>query len=146
MQVFQDELIGAATVWAEGRSEPRTGQVAIAEVIRNRTRARYASKGTVASTVLWPKQFSCWNESTVWRHKILELDLDSPEVVEAVTAWRIAWDKNVESNVANGANLYHTINPPPEAKKWPPYWATKPGVKLVATIGDHKFYTDGNGK
>jgi spore germination cell wall hydrolase CwlJ-like protein len=143
MRLFPERLIGIATIWAEARSEPRSGQVAVGEVILERTKSGYSSHGTVESTVLWPKQFSCWNESTPWREKILGLDLEDPTVAEALLAWDIA-----EANIATGetltkgAQLYHTIARPATAKAWPPGWATKPGVKEVVRIGGHVFYRD----
>lgn len=141
MRIFADEALAVATIWAEARSEPRSGQVAVAEVIRNRTRSRYSSDGTVASTVMRRKQFSCWNDSTEWREKILELDWESPEVQEARAAWMIAMEH--DSDTVKGSVLYHTISPPAGALVWPPNWSKSPTAKLVAQIGRHVFYTDG---
>lgn len=143
MRLFDRRLIGASTIWAEARSEPRSGQVAVGEVILERTRLQYSSHGTVESTVLWPKQFSCWNDSTPWREKILGLDLEEPAVAEALLAWDIA-ESNVSAGITltKGAVLYHTIARPATAQSWPPGWATKPGVKEVARFGAHVFYTD----
>lgn len=143
MRLFDPRLIGGGTIWAEARSEPRSGQVGVGEVIIKRTLTKYSSHGTVESTVLWPKQFSCWNESTPWREKILGLDLEDPTVAEALLAWDIA-EANIRTGntLTKGAVLYHTIARPATARAWPPGWATKPGVKEVARIGAHVFYTD----
>lgn len=140
MRIISDEALAIATIWAESRSEPRSGQVAVAEVIRNRTAQRKASNGSVASTILWPKQFSCWNDSTSWRDKIVSLDWEHPEVQEARAAWLIATHQ--DSETVRGATLYHTVTSPGPRLLWPPSWANSPKVHRVATIGRHIFYTE----
>lgn len=56
------------TLWAEARSEPVEGQIAVASVIRNRVGKRFGD--TYKAVCLAPKQFSCWNpgadENHVW--------------------------------------------------------------------------------
>lgn len=141
MRMFSEDAIAIATIRAEAQSEPRSGQVAVGEVIRNRTEQRYASSGTIASTVLRRKQFSCWNDSTPWREGILDLDYDDPTVAEAKAAWTIV--KEQRSDTVKGAVLYHTVARPAGVSVWPPSWALQPTVKLVATINAHRFYTDG---
>jgi spore germination cell wall hydrolase CwlJ-like protein len=141
--LFADEALAVATIWAEARSEPLQGQIAVAEVIRNRMERRYSSNGTVAGTVLRPYQFSCFGDGTAWRPRIFGLKWDDPEVHLAQQAWKIAMglgDADERSNVAGGAVLYHTIAAPSEVSAWPPRWART--CAKVATIGRHIFYDD----
>lgn len=51
----------ALTVWAESRSEPVEGQVAVAWVIKNRAARR---RQTIQKVCLAPWQFSCWWEDS----------------------------------------------------------------------------------
>ena len=137
MRLFEGRAVGIATVWAEARSEPFEGQVAVAEVILKRADTGYSSDGTIEGTVLRPKQFSCWNESTPWRSKILALDFDDPWVQRAADAWDAA---AAGSEFSKGAVLYHTIQAPKGVKSWPPYWAKAKSVIETVRIGGHVFY------
>lgn len=60
---MSDHTAVALTMWAEGRSEPIQGLIAVGCVIRNRLR-RYldfeAEAPTYRAVCLAPKQFSCW--------------------------------------------------------------------------------------
>lgn len=138
-RMFSDEAIAVATIWAEARSEPLEGKVAVAEVIRNRMKLGYFSKGTVATTVFRALQFSCFNHDNPWRPVIFELDWDSPAVQECRQAWQLAVGG---SNTVGEAVLYHTVAPPGPVKHWPPVWATAPQVVAVKTIARHVFYED----
>jgi hypothetical protein len=119
--------------------------VAVAEVIRNRMERRYSSDGTVAGTVLRPKQFSCFDEP--WRARLFQHHWDEDIVVQARQAWDIAFNDDgtgERSNLTGGAVLYHTIADPGRkvAPVWPPVWAVKPGVVETARILGHVFYDD----
>ena len=106
---------------------------------------RYASDGTVAGTILRAKQFSCLNDSTPWRTRLFNLQWQDPAVRRARAAWETAFGDDgsgERSDLVQGAVLYHTIQPPAGVKQWPPRWATAPGVREVARVGDHIFYTD----
>lgn len=137
-RMFSDEAIAVATLWAEARSEPLEGKIAVAEVILNRMKLSYFSNGTVAGTVFRPWQFSCFNHDNKWRNVIFELDWDSPAVKECREAWRLAQT----SKSVGEAVLYHTIAQPAGTKVWPPRWATAPRVQPVKTITRHIFYED----
>jgi spore germination cell wall hydrolase CwlJ-like protein len=45
MNLFSDLILGAGTVFLEAEGELYEGKVMVAEVIRNRTMKKYASKG-----------------------------------------------------------------------------------------------------
>src|SRR5690242_9293677 len=74
MRLISDTALAAVTIWQEARGEAYAGKLAVAEVIRNRIKERYASDGTVAGTVIRPKQFSGWNSSDSNRIPSLQID------------------------------------------------------------------------
>lgn len=51
------EQLLALTIYGEARGEPLEGQVAVANVIKNRV----GINGDYRNVILKPKQFSCWN-------------------------------------------------------------------------------------
>lgn len=139
-------VLGISCLIGEAENQGRPGMVAVAEVIRNRMEKRYASDGTVAGTVLRPKQFSCFDEK--WRARLFQLRWDEPSVVLARQAWDIAFNDDGtgrRSDTVGGAVLYHTIQAPVSAARWPPVWATAPGVVETARVQAHVFYRD-NGR
>jgi spore germination cell wall hydrolase CwlJ-like protein len=152
--LFANTALAVATIVAEAGNQPLSGQIAVAEVIRNRTERRYASDGSIAGTVFKPWQFSCFGDGTPWRARIFKLTWADLQVQEAFRAWLTAHahvdgGQSERSDVAKGAVLYHTIQAPVVKGKpvpWPPKWATAPGVVEVARIGDHVFYDDRNGR
>ena len=130
--MIPDELWGALCIFAEARSEPFEGQVAVGCVIRNRMARKYASDGTVTSTVWWPKQFSWTNSTDGQRTRVLRADENDP-------AWRVAvkaWEESAFSRAVGDAVLYYA--------DWisAPDWAHAPGVKPVRQIGRHRFFTE----
>jgi N-acetylmuramoyl-L-alanine amidase len=133
MKLISPVALGVACVWAEARGEPFEGKVAVAEVILRRTRLRYFSHGTVASTVLWPFQFSCLNTTDPQRLRMFDLDDADPVVQECVLAWYAA---KAGSSHVPGAVLYHATSIEP------PAWAKSPKVRRVAQIHRHVFYAD----
>lgn len=61
-------LVAARTVYAEARSETRTGRLMVAQTLWNRVFSPVRWWGTTLQTVcLKPWQFSCWNPRTVER-------------------------------------------------------------------------------
>ncbi|HTM09558.1 MAG TPA: cell wall hydrolase [Verrucomicrobiae bacterium] len=129
MRLISDTALAAITIWQEARGEPYEGKLAVAEVIRNRMRERYASDGTVAGTVLRPKQFSGWNSDDTNRIPSLKIDDNDPIAAECIRAWKEATEKN--TCVAKRALLYYA---PALAL---PGWAK--GCLEVARIGRHAF-------
>ena len=119
--------IAIQTIILEAQGESLEGQIAVGEVIRNRTddvytHGRYDDR--VAQVVKRPYQFSCWNN-----HLIAKLRL--PRV--SGEAWQRAskaWAESEESNLTNGATHYHAIGVSPK-------WASG---KVGKRIGNHVFY------
>ena len=129
MRLIADYLWGVMTVWQEARGEPFDGKVAVAEVILRRTKLKYRSDGSIASTCLRDRQFSGWNNSDPNRIKAATLDSMDPGVQDCVKAWTEAADRG--SNLVPGATHYfnaHIVSPP---------WAKD--AEVVAVIGNHTF-------
>ena len=133
VRLVDDDHWAIMTIVGESLGEPYIGKVAVAEVIRNRMKRKYASDGTVIGTVLRAKQFSMWDDRA--RLLAASADDDYIRVGDCVRAW----EDSKDSNVTNGAVLYHTI------MIETPRWATAPSVKESTTIHRHRFYTDGEG-
>ena len=127
---------GVLTVIQESLGEPYEGKLAVAEVIRNRMRRKYASDGTVIGTVLRPSQFSGWNSRDPSLLMSAKADDDHMAVRDCIKAWIEAFEH--ETNTVSGSVLYHAdyVKPP---------WASAPSVKLICKKGRHLFYTDRGG-
>lgn len=123
----------ALTIAQEASSEPFETKVGVAEVIRNRTERKIFSKGTIASTVLFPLQFSGWNTNDPNRARVAELDISSGTMQSCIQAYRNAFEG--KTNLVLGATLFHA--------DWvKPDWALSDKVKHVATFGRTLFYTE----
>jgi spore germination cell wall hydrolase CwlJ-like protein len=133
MRLVDDDTWAILTIAGEALGEPLEGKVAVAEVIRNRMKRRYASDGTVIGTVLRAKQFSMWDDHA--RLLAANADDDHPRVRECVEAWKLS----ATTDITGGAVLYHTIMIDR------PYWAKASSVEELKTIGRHVFYDDRNG-
>jgi spore germination cell wall hydrolase CwlJ-like protein len=123
------------TIAQEASSEPYTGKVAVAEVIRNRMKTRHFSDGTIQSTVLWPYQFSGWNTRDPNRTRAANYELDSTVITDCIKAFKAAFES--DSNFAMGANLYHA-----QTMKEYPSWTRSPKVQRLVQIGNHIFYKE----
>ena len=135
-----DVDILALTVWAESRGEPVEGQIAVANVIKNRV-ALGRWGGSFEAVCRAPMQFSCWNEGTDANHQALlalaNLVTSGHEPVDP----RFAQARWIAAGIASGALLdnvrgatyYHvrTMNPFPR-------WAL--GQIPCASLGAHLFY------
>lgn len=136
-----DVVTLARTLWGEARGESMDGQIAVAWVIRNRaTRARFAGRlvgrqGATAHVCLAPWQFSCWNEGDPNRAKLLVLREDQCRGEIGVASDVL---DGLVADPTNGADHYHTIDPPPWAEAWPPDWSTT--MRETARFGGHVFY------
>lgn len=119
--------LAVATIYGEAAGEPYQGKLAVGEVIRNRMKRKHWSDGTVAGTVLRPRQFSLWNTETLGRIRTCRLNTDDPVVREC----QRAWDESALTNVTSGALYYHAdyVLPP---------WVG--GMELTVQIGRHLFY------
>ena len=129
MRLISDTALAAITIWQEARGEAYEGKLAVAEVIRNRMKERYASDGTVAGTVLRPKQFSGWNGGDPNRIPSLKIDDGDEAAAGCIRAWKEAMEQNTYT--AKGALLYYA---PALAA---PEWAR--GCTELARIGRHVF-------
>jgi hypothetical protein len=132
MRMFYDIDLAVANLWAEARGESLEGKIAVAEVVRTRTKRRYASNGTIASTIFWPYQFSGFNTDNAWRSKIFELDNIDAVVRECFEAW----GKSEHTDLTHGAVLYCNL----AILRTPPSWARED--KKLAVIGQHSFFSD----
>lgn len=133
MRLVEDYAWAVITIWQEAQAESYLGKVCVAEVIRNRTRMKHMSDGTVAGTVLWPMQFSGWNahdDTPKFRERVegAKLDTDDPVVQDCLRAWSEAM---AGSNLVQGAMYYY--NP----RICSPKWAEK--GKVIRVEGNHRF-------
>jgi N-acetylmuramoyl-L-alanine amidase len=126
-RVIPDDTWGPLCIFAEARSEPYEGQVAVGCVIRNRMAKHFFSDGTVLDTVAKPYQFSWFNAGDAQRTRVLRVMGDDP-------AWRVAkqaWDESSRSRPVGDAMWYH-------AEYVTPAWATE--LRFLKRIGRHLFY------
>lgn len=135
MRMISDDALAVVTIMQEAAGEPYKGKVAVAEVIRNRMREKYASDGTVAGTVLRPYQFSGWNTKDPGRVRNIMIDDNDHVVQECINAWEQA---KHGSNTIKGALLYY--NPDPRLVPETPEWALPINADQVAEVGRHIFF------
>lgn len=142
-RLISEHALALCTLWQECRGEPYLGQVAVAQVIRNRMARRYLSDGTVAGTVLRSKQFSGWNDDDPNRVPSVQLDADDPLV-----GWLAkAWEESLTAKVVTD-DAVHYLNPELVLLRRGllPSWAADPKnaltlnpALLVARYGQHAF-------
>ena len=120
------------TIFGEARGEPFEGQVAVANVIRNRTRLKYQSDGTIEGTVLHPLAFSLWNTSDPQRIRVCRADWGDPALSLAFRAWHESESRLV---VPADTVLYHRHDMPPHD------WNFSL-IEKVAQVGAHLFYRE----
>lgn len=143
-----DVVTLARTLWGEARGEPLDGQIAVAWVIRNRAgRHRFAGsllgqEGAVAQICRAPWQFSCWNEGDPNRAGLLLFGDDATLVVFRLVGVASKVLDGLIPDPTNGADHYHTIDPPSWARAWPPDWAAS--MRETARFGGHVFYDSGS--
>jgi len=122
MRLISDDALGVVCVFQEAEGEPHIGKVAVAEVIRRRTK-----HGTIAGTVLKKYQFSGMNSDSANRIRSFEIDDDNPLVKDCIKAW----EESKTSNIVPDCTHYY--NP----SLCDPYWSH--GATIVAEIGRHRF-------
>lgn len=128
-RVIPDDVWGILCIFAEARGEPYEGQVAVGNVVRNRTRLGHFSNGTVVGTVSEAYQFSWMNHTDAQRGRVLAASWDDPRIRVAAKAWyESEWSQPV-----GDALFYH-------ADYVQPGWAKAQGIELVKKIGRHLFY------
>jgi cell wall hydrolase len=106
-------------VYHEARSEPKIGQIAVAQVTLNRAAKRHL---TIKNVVNQPYQFS-------WIQQKKSYIPDDPQAfLECMQSVYIALNSN---DVTAGSTYYHL-------DKISPYWASD--YTFVQQYGSHKFY------
>jgi len=111
MRLITDEVLATLVIWQESRGEPYTGKVGVAEVLRNRTKLKYMSDGTMAGTVLWKQQFSGMNAGDPNRIPSFKLDDQDRVVQECFRAWEDAcsWGCSLfECETDKGSSWWYT--------------------------------------
>jgi len=136
---LNDFEILCLTVIGEGRGEPVEGQIAIANVIMNRSRIQ---KKSIKEICLAPAQFSCWNETDPNRllleTLIKEILLGNHEVgfyKQIMYVVGGVYDGKISDNTKGVQNYMTTklFNSPLR-----PGWAKKPKAEPFQ-IGSHTF-------
>jgi N-acetylmuramoyl-L-alanine amidase len=123
----------ALNVYFEGRGEPLAGQHAIAQITLNRAGHNPAR---ICEVVAEPEQFS-WVDGRVFKSGSGFVISPSVKTRDAA-AWAVAKSVAYENlrgwvkPMVGSATSFH-------ATRVRPAWA--PNMRLVATIGRHKFYT-----
>lgn len=127
---YKDADTLARTIYGEARSEPFTGQVAVATVMLNRWRScKWFSRPTLAETCQVPGAFSAWLDNDPNRPKMLGVGLDDQWFQQAWSAGLTA----LVGPAPFGADVCHY-----KVVGTPAVWAD--GREPVAVIGAHEFY------
>lgn len=132
----------AATLWAEARSEPVQGIVAVANVIRNRVKNPGWWGKSYSGVCLAKDQFSCWSPKGGQRNydRLLGLmqlfaagtPITDPGQRECIGIAHLVLGDYLRDNV-KGATHYHSAVMTPR-----PTWAK--GHVPVVQVGGHSFY------
>lgn len=133
----------AATLWAEARSEPVQGIVAVANVIRNRAKKPGWWGDSYSGVCLAPNQFSCWTPAGGQRNydRLLGVmqqfaagtPITDPGLRECIGIAHLVIGDYLRDNTA-GSTHYHTATMTPRPK-----WAK--GHVPVVQCGGHSFYS-----
>lgn len=134
----------AATLWAEARSEPVQGIIAVANVIRNRTQKPKRFGESFSDVVTAKAQFSCWTPKGGERNyaRLLKLmqQFASGEAIadagarECIGIAHLVLGNYLRDNT-KGSQFYHTATLTPR-----PTWAK--GHVPVVQVASHVFYND----
>ena len=132
----------AATLWAEARSEPIQGIVAVANVIRNRVQKPGWWGDNYSGVCLAPQQFSCWTPEGGQRNydRLLILmqlfaaktAVTDPGMRECIGIAHLVTGEYLRDNT-KGSTHYHVATMVPR-----PAWAQ--GLTPTYQIGSHTFY------
>ena len=128
-RVIPEDTWGILCVYAEARGEPYEGQIAVANVVRNRTERRWFSDGTIVGTVTRAKQFSWLNSDDGQRTRVFRVERGDPAWLMATRAWF----ESEHVKLVEDAVLYHALTVEP-------YWAAH--VRFISRIGAHIFYAE----
>jgi N-acetylmuramoyl-L-alanine amidase len=138
------------TLWGEARGESVAGRVAVAWVIKNRSKAWQTS---IADVCLSPGQFSCWNPGNDANHRevMARAALVMTGKIPADANWletlRIADDVlgGRMSDPTNGALYYCTLaylNDGTASRDWFRRQVSKGRLRATGAIGAHMFFRD----
>jgi|SRR6266850_1614937 len=133
-RLVSDDAWAILTILQEADASPQEERIAVGEVIRDRTKLKYNSNGTISGTCLKAGQFSGWDTKDPNRIRVATADLDDPIVQACAGAWATAMKG---SSFAKGALLYYA----PKAMKPPgsvPWWV--PDCVQVAAVGSQLFF------
>jgi spore germination cell wall hydrolase CwlJ-like protein len=120
----------AKTVWAESRSEPFEGQVAVAWVIRNRALKGGWWGNTIGEVCLKPWQFSCWNDDDPQFEKIRAVTVADWRLIRALGVCSLVITQDLPDPTMGATHYYADyIQEPTWAKKLSP----------TKKIGHHTF-------
>lgn len=132
MRLLLGSDVVAATIILEAGNQPDDGMTGVAEVIRNRTKMKYSSDGTIHDTCFHPGQFSCWSGDN-WQNirELFRYELNLLKWQAAMEAWERA---QKGSNLTDGAVHYYNPKLVPHQPSWVPH------VVKTVEIGDHVFF------
>lgn len=120
-----------ATIAMEASGEGAQGELAVAFVLLNRMKTgRWGSN--LASVVLAPKQFSCWNSDDPNRKRLATMKTDDPVLLAASAALNVAIT-GAKPDPTSGATHYYSVE-----MSVTPGWAGS--GNFVVQIGKHRFY------
>lgn len=133
----------AGTLWAEARSEPVQGIIAVANVIRNRSRQPQRFGASISDVVTRPWQFSCWHPKGGPRNyerllKLMEQFIAGKQITdlavrECIGIAQLMLGDYLRDHV-KGAVHYHALSKDGSR----PDWAL--GQTPCAQHGTHVFY------
>lgn len=139
LRTLADRLVLALTVWGEARGEPVEGQIAVANVVRNRLHRATNAAPRWRDVCLAPSQFSCFNAYDPNYVKVLaaaaQMSADRPTADMRQALW-IADGVMADSVADNTRAATHYLT------SWlfrttPPTWAKD--APVLTTIGHHVF-------
>ena len=114
------------TIILEAANQPLEGQIAVAEVIRNRMKYR---RQTAEEVCLAPKQFSAWNSRA---YAVKRLSKATGAEYQRASK---AWHESETTNLTNGSDIY--FNP----KLCKPTWNFAL-LTFMGQYGSHRFYKE----
>lgn len=120
-----EPIMPIQTILGEARGESFEGQIAVAEVIRNRANNPSWWGNNPDSVCLKKFQFSFWNDKKLARKTLSKI---SGEVYQVASR---AWFESENSNLTKGATHYCRYDSYP-------FWRSK--LKFICRIGDHLFF------
>jgi spore germination cell wall hydrolase CwlJ-like protein len=122
----------AENVYYEARGEPQAGQIAVADVVVNRTKADGFPK-SVCDVVKQKKEHKCQFSWVCWKQRP-PIDRNSQQWVQSkdIATTVLLFDNQPGIMKSKSALFYHADYVHPE-------WAKK--MKFLKRIGTHLFYT-----